>query len=139
MIDKVFELKQRLGHVTNIYCDSANPEIIQELKRGVNESYDNQYVRDKIAWCKKNKVLVEDCMIVIPISFATDGPSMLQHLKHILERPQPCLAIHPRFDKLLIGLRSSTATEMKLNKEDTSYDDLVDAMRMAIWYYKFRS
>ena len=32
MIDKVFELKQRLGHVTNIYCDAENPEIIQELK-----------------------------------------------------------------------------------------------------------
>jgi hypothetical protein len=79
-------------------------------------------------------------MQIVPVSFAApDGPNMLQHLKNILERPNPILAIHPRFDKLLISLRTATATEMKLNKEDTSYDDLLDAMRMAIWYYKFRS
>ena len=37
MIDKVRELKRKLGNVTNIYVDSANPEIIQTLKPDFNE------------------------------------------------------------------------------------------------------
>jgi hypothetical protein len=57
MIDKVWELKRQLGNVTNIYVDSANPEIIQTLKRDFREPYEDQYIKDKIAWCKKKTYL----------------------------------------------------------------------------------
>lgn len=135
MIDKVFELKQRLGQVTNIYCDSANPEIIQELKRGFNEPYDNQYVKEKIAWCRKHRLLVEDYMTIVPINF-TDGPNLLAHTKALLESPDNLIAIHPRYEKLLTSLRTAMATEMKLEKSETSYDDVLDAARMALSFYR---
>jgi hypothetical protein len=135
MIDKVFELRQRLGHVTNIYCDSANPEIIQELKRGVNETYDNQYVKEKIAFCKKNRLLVENYMIIVPINFV-DSPNLLAHAKALLESPDNLIAIHPRYDKLLTALRTASATEMKLDKSETSYDDILDSFRMALSFYR---
>jgi hypothetical protein len=135
MIDKVFELRQRLGHVTNIYCDAANPEIIQELKRSVNETYDNQYVKEKIAFCKKNRLLVENYMTIVPINFV-DGPNLLAHAKALLESPDNLIAIHPRYDKLLIALRTASATEMKLDKSETSYDDILDSFRMALSFYR---
>ena len=59
MIDKVRELKRKLGNVTNIYVDSANPEIIQTLKPDFNEPHSDQYVKEKVAFCRKNKLLVK--------------------------------------------------------------------------------
>jgi hypothetical protein len=137
MINKVWELRQQLGHVTNIYCDAANPEIIQELKRSVNEIYDNQYVKEKIAFCKKNRLLVENYMTVVPINFV-DGPNLLAHTKALLESPDNLIAIHPRYDKLLIALRTACTTEstMKLDKSETSYDDILDSFRMALSFYR---
>jgi hypothetical protein len=135
MIDKVFELRQRLGHVTNIYCDAANPEIIQELKRGVNETYDNQYVKDKIAWCRKNRLLVENYMTIVPINFA-DGPNLLSHTKALLESPDNLIAIHPRYEKLLMSLKTAFASEMKLDKSETVYEDILDSFRMCLSFYR---
>ena len=37
MIDELWKLKQRCGHVTNIYVDAANPEVWQALKREFSE------------------------------------------------------------------------------------------------------
>jgi hypothetical protein len=37
------------------------------------------------------------------------------------------IAIDKRFDKLLTGLSTAVANEYKLQKEETSYDDIVDA------------
>jgi hypothetical protein len=100
MIDKVWELKRQLGNVTNIYVDSANPEIIQTLKRDFREPHEDQYVREKIAWCKKNNLLVENYMKIVPVSFSSDGPNMLIHLKRLLEHPNNLVAINPKFVNL---------------------------------------
>ena len=45
-------------------------------------------------------------------------------------------AIDKSFDKHLTGLRTAVANEYKLNKEVTSYDDIVDAFRLALTFYK---
>ena len=46
------------------------------------------------------------------------------------------VAIHLSFDKLLTSLRIAIATEMKLDKNATSYDDLLDAFIMACSFYR---
>jgi hypothetical protein len=46
------------------------------------------------------------------------------------------IAIDKRFDKHLTGLRTAVANEYKLNKEVTSYDDIVDAFRLVLTFYK---
>jgi hypothetical protein len=53
MIQKIWQLKQQYGHVSNIYVDAANPEVWQALKREFEENYNDQYVRDQIAECRK--------------------------------------------------------------------------------------
>ena len=66
---------------------------------------------------------------------------MLQHTKWLLEETEEdgssMIAIHKeRFDKLITALRTTVANEYKLDKEVTSYDDLRDAFRLDLTYYK---
>ena len=41
------------------------------------------------------------------------------------------LAIPEQFDKLIISLRTAYAKEYSLDKEQTSYSDSIDALRLA--------
>ena len=47
MINVVWKLKLQYGHVTNIYCDAANPEVWQALKKEFGEPYNQQYINDQ--------------------------------------------------------------------------------------------
>jgi len=44
---------------------------------------------------------------------------------------------NPGFDKLITSLRTAVAEENTLNKESTSYPDILDAYRLALKDYKF--
>jgi hypothetical protein len=46
------------------------------------------------------------------------------------------ITIDKRFDNLLTGLRTAVANEYILDKEVTSYDDLLDAFRLSLQFYK---
>ena len=49
------------------------------------------------------------------------------------------LAIPTQHDKLMISLRTAIANEYTLDKEDTSYDDILDAFRLSCRAYKIRT
>jgi hypothetical protein len=64
-------------------------------------------------------------MLIVPVPFSVEGAHMLQHAKWLMEETDEdgsLIAIDKRFDKLL-----TVANEYKLQKEETSYDDIVDA------------
>ena len=134
------EAKQQYGHVTNIYVDAANPEIWQALKREFSGPFNVQYIRDQVAECKKYNLHVEDRMFVVPVPFSIQGTHMLQHAKWLLEETEEdgssLIAIHPSFDKLLISLRTAVANEYRLDKEVTSYNDILDAFRLSLQFFK---
>jgi hypothetical protein len=79
-------------------------------------------------------------MIVMPVPFSVEGAHMLQHAKYLMEETEEdgssLVAIDKCFDKLLTGLRTAVANEYKLDKEVTSYNDIVDAFRSALTFYK---
>jgi hypothetical protein len=131
MISKIWQLKQQYGHVSSIYVDAANPEVWQALKREFDENYDHHYVKDQIA---------EDRIFIVPTSFSIKGAEMLQHTKWLLEETEEdgssLIAIHPSFNKLLTALRTAVANEYKLDKEQTSYNDILDAFRLSLQFYK---
>jgi hypothetical protein len=141
MINRIWEIKQKCGYISNIYVDAANPEVWESLKREFEERYDNQYIRDTIAECKKFNTHIEDRMIVVPVPFSVEGAKMLQHAKWLLEETDEdgssLVAIRKdEFYKLITGLRTAVANEYKLDKEVTSYDDIVDAFRLSLTFYK---
>jgi hypothetical protein len=45
MIEEIWRLKQRCGHITNIYIDAANPEIWQALKKEFTRRVSEMYGR----------------------------------------------------------------------------------------------
>lgn len=47
------------------------------------------------------------------------------------------LAIPEKYDKLITSLRTAWATELDLDKKQTSYDDLLDALRLSLKAYNF--
>jgi len=47
------------------------------------------------------------------------------------------LAIPEQYEKLIISLRTTQAKEYSLDKEQTSYDDLLDALRLSLKGYNF--
>ena len=54
---------------------------------------------------------------------------MLTHLHMLVNKEY--LAIPEQFDKLIISFRTAYAKEYSLDKEQTSYDDSLDALRLA--------
>jgi hypothetical protein len=140
MINRIWEIKQKCGYISNIYCDAANPEVWASLKREFDERYDIQYINDIRAECKRLNTHIENRMIVVPVPFSVEGAHMLQHAKYLMEETDEdgssLIAIDKSFDKLLTGLRTAVANEYKLDKEVTSYDDIVDAFRLALTIYK---
>ena len=46
------------------------------------------------------------------------------------------MAIPEKFDKLIVSLRTAYAKEYSLDKEQTSYDDMVDALRLSLKGYQ---
>lgn len=59
---------------------------------------------------------------------------MLSHCKMFLEVGS--VAINPVFDKLVTSLRTAIEDNGMLDKETTSYNDIFDAFRLALRYYK---
>ena len=53
----------------------------------------------------------------------------------VLEHEPRKIAINPdRFDKLITALRTAVENEYKLQKEETSYDDILDAFRLSLQF-----
>jgi hypothetical protein len=74
-----------------------------------------------------------DWMKVVPISFHSRHKEMLAHCKLFIERGH--IAINPKFDKLITSLRTAVDIDGTLDKEATAYNDIFDAFRMnLIWY-----
>jgi len=48
------------------------------------------------------------------------------------------LAIPEKYYKLLTSLRTAYAEELNLKKDVTSYDDLIDGLRLALKAYNFK-
>jgi hypothetical protein len=79
-------------------------------------------------------------MFVVPVPFSVEGAKMLQHAKWLLEEKEEdgssLIAIHPSFEELLTALRTAVANEYRLDKTETSFNDVMDAFRLSLQFYK---
>lgn len=110
-------LKGEIGEDTN-YLDVI--KIIKQITPGQGE-----------------KLAVMNNVFCCPVYFAKREKEMLVLTKRLLEQYGGCIAIHPRFNKLLVSLRTATENgEGKLDKPATSHDDVFDAFRMSLSYWR---
>jgi hypothetical protein len=128
-----WKLDQEVLDRCKIYVDAANPEFITTLKRQVGETSRWDFIQEKILYCKKLNLDLARYMTVVPVPFSTEGKNMIMHTKELLEFEAPLIAINPKFDKLITSLRTAISTdEGKLDKEQTSYHNVLDAFRLAL-------
>ena len=126
---------------TKIYIDSSAPEFVRSLKVMVGE-YDNPIAtKEQLDFCKKYDMNPADYMRVIPISFNPEAKNMLIHTKELLEyEARPLIGINSKFDKLITALRTAVSDDMgRLDKESTSYDDVMDAFRLALRHFRIKN
>jgi site-specific recombinase XerC len=71
-----------------------------------------------------------------PVNFSTEHKNMFSNLHAIISKGY--LAIEEKHDKLLTSLRTAYAKELTLDKEQTSYDDLLDALRLSLNGYNIK-
>lgn len=128
MIDEIIKVRRNFN-VNALYVDDQNPEVVRALKEAYGEDQDYRAVMSKHklgdAWMQ--------WMSILPISFRLEHKGMLAHVKHFLDAE--ALAISPKFSKLVVALRTAVATESTLNKELTSHDDLLDALRLSMRHF----
>jgi len=70
------------------------------------------------------------------VNFSTEHKNMLSNLHAVVTKGY--LAIPEKYDKLLTSLRTAYAEELNLKKDVTSYDDLIDGLRLALKAYNFK-
>jgi hypothetical protein len=133
MISVVWDLFRRFGKINKIYIDGSNPSFIRALKIQIGE--DEEY-EEIIKEAKNRNRNYEFSMDVVPVSFSTEHRSMLGNCKMLLERDGGYIAINPKFDKLITSLRTAVENDGVLDKEATSYDDVFDAFRLALHFYR---
>ncbi len=110
---------------TWFFVDGANRAAVNLLKVAFNES---------LNWETNKQASNPEVMKVLPVNFSTDHKQMLSHLAVLVSKEY--LAIPKEFDKLIISLRTAYANEYSLDKEQTSYNDSIDALRLACKMYK---
>jgi hypothetical protein len=116
-----------------IYVDAGNPEFITTLKELVGETTRWEFIQEKILYCKQHNLDLARYMTVVPVAFSTSAKDMLVHTKELLEYEKPLIAINPTFTKLIRSLRTVISDDLgKLSKEETSFDNVLDAFRLAL-------
>lgn len=123
IINTIFEYHRKY-HNLWIFVDAAARGFITSLKIAFNENPDYERVEDVSPQSNK----------VIPVAFNKDHKEMISHMAMLFN--QNHIAVEQRFDKLIISLKTCTVNEYTLDKEATSYDDLLDAMRLSLKAYK---
>ncbi|MGI8832029.1 MAG: hypothetical protein ACR2IS_05255 [Nitrososphaeraceae archaeon] len=142
VINEIWQLKRRCASLQNIIMDSANTEIYTALCHEFKQNPSLQYLNDKQAWAKKINQPLENYLFVCPVPFSTQGQYMLTHAKRIIEETEDSkalVAISKRYDKLITSLKTAQATENRLEKEATVYDDLFDALRLNLSFYRMEN
>jgi hypothetical protein len=108
--------------------DASAPSFIIALKLQWGERSDYENVEKDM----------REYMRVEPVIFGVEHKALLYHAKFMLENRY--VQIHPtKFDKLITSLRSAWAKDGVLDKEVTSYDDILDAFRLALRPFKEQS
>jgi hypothetical protein len=133
MLDTVYHLMTKYN-VDLTYIDGANPFFIRSLKLQIGEKADYLEELDR---ARREGFKPHDIMKILPVNFNSEHKAMLGHCKMIFEKDGGRIAINPKFDKLITALRTAVDNDGTLDKEATSYNDIFDAFRLSMKFYRF--
>lgn len=119
---RFYSLGERIDKNLQYLIDGSNRAFVNLLKIKFGES---------LTWDTKD--VSPESMKVVPVNFGTEHKQLLSHLHVMISKGY--VAIPEKHDKLITSLRTAYAKELTLNKEQTSYDDLLDSLRLSLKGY----
>ena len=123
IIDRIFELHRKHWNLW-VFCDGSNRGFVTGLKIAFGESIN--YETAESVSPSNNKI--------IPVNFAKEHKTMISHLAQLFNEKH--VAVPQQFDKLIISLKTAVVNEYSLDKEQSSYNDLLYALRLSLKCYK---
>ena len=121
--------KQR-HHITRLYCDGANSEVIRELKRRIGEYQGYHDFTEEEIWAFRN-----GSWQIILVNFQKRHRLMLEWTYTLMSKR--FIKIHPSLQQLIVSLRTAIVTDdWRLDKQQTSHYDTLDALRLACLNYE---
>jgi hypothetical protein len=141
IIDRVIRLNNK-HHIGRILVDASNAGFVSSIKQRIGDFDYKTYVQnDRVIKHIDDSRLrsYSSNAIVFPVNFGTMHGEMLSHLNSLLSARK--LRIHPSFNKLLTSLRTAQVLNDKwgLDKDQTSYNDILDSFRVSLLNYYFGS
>jgi len=128
IVELCWQIYQRNNYMnTAFFIDGSNAAMVNLLKIKFGESLYWQKTTD---WGHNSNIKIR------PISFNSEHKNMLSNLHAVVTKGY--LAIPEKYDKLITSLRTAWAEELNLKKDVTSYNDLLDALRLALKGYNFK-
>lgn len=124
IVELCWSIWQRFNYMnTYFFIDGSNRAMVNLLKIRWDEPL--------TGW--ESKSTFGPTIKIRPVNFSTEHRNMLSNLHAMISKSY--LAIEEKHDKLLTSLRTAYAEELNLKKEQTSYDDLLDGLRLALKGY----
>jgi hypothetical protein len=127
IVELCWNLYKQYGYMnTHFFIDGSNAAMVNHLKIKFGES---------LYWQKTTDFGKNSNTKIRPISFNSEHKNMLSNLHAVVTKGY--LAIPEKYSELITSLRTAYATELDLDKKQTSYDDLLDALRLSLKGYNF--
>ena len=134
-LDRVHHLIRK-HHIPKVYVDASASGWCRQLKQDYKEYVHYDLLPPEVvdSWITSPA----NSPKIVPIDFQSHGTPMLDHLVNIMESRQ--IRIDRMFDKLMIALRTAMyrGDRNQLDKAETSYDDVLDALRLSLLNVRFR-
>ena len=128
IVQKCWDIYKKYGYMnTAFFIDGSNAAVTNLLKIKFGESLYWQQIKD---FGKNSNIKIR------PISFNSEHKNMLSNLHAVVTKQY--LAIPEKYTELITSLRTAYAKELDLDKKQTSYDDLLDALRLSLKAYNFQ-
>ena len=110
---------------TWIWVDGSNRASVNLMKASFHES---------LNWEKSDDISPHSNK-VLPINFQKYHKEMLQHTQLLLTKGY--LAIPKQYDRVITSLRTAWSIDFDLDKDKTSFNDSLDALRLSLKAYVF--
>jgi hypothetical protein len=125
IVDLCYDFHRKYYPNIRFLVDGSNAGFVRQLKVVFGENPDYDY-----------KDVSPDSMEILPVNFGTEHKQMLSHLSLMINKEY--LAIPENHDKLIVSLRTAEVREYSPDKEQTSYDDLLDSLRLFLKGYQIK-
>jgi hypothetical protein len=136
MLHHTVALMKRYHKVNAVFVDGANVPFIASLKRMLGERPDYEdHIKELKA--RNPHTNIHRLIRVIPVAFSTQHKSMLSNVKSFMDDDRGLVQIHPSMIKLIDSLKSATAKEYSLLKEEMIHSDIFDSFRLALSYFVY--